>query len=112
MNKGAGGVSALIKAGLNACKAGYQPESAYFECLHEMKLLSICRKADWFARYSICDTAEYGDYKVGNRIITEETKKEMKKCLPKSKTEALQRMIWKPPGVLILTQEEKWKESI
>ena len=40
-------------------------------------------------RYSISDTAEYGDYKVGNRIITEETKKEMKKCLPKSKTEAL-----------------------
>ena len=112
-----GGVSALIKAGFETLvKAGYQPESAYFECLHEMKLIIdlVVEGGLSFMRYSISDTAEYGDYKVGNRIITEETKKEMKKCLPKSKTEALpENGFWKTkPGVLILTQEEKWKESI
>ncbi|HHT83581.1 MAG: ketol-acid reductoisomerase [Christensenellales bacterium] len=79
-----GGVSALIKAGFETLvKAGYQPESAYFECLHEMKLIIdlVVEGGLSFMRYSISDTAEYGDYKVGNRIITEETKKEMKKVL-------------------------------
>lgn len=79
-----GGVSALMKAGFETLvEAGYQPESAYFECVHEMKLIIDLVNAgglSWM-RYSISDTAEYGDYVVGNRIITEETKKEMKKVL-------------------------------
>lgn len=73
-----GGVTALIKAGFETLvEAGYQPESAYFECLHEMKLIVdlINQGGLDYMRYSISDTAEYGDYAVGNRIITEDTKK-------------------------------------
>ncbi|MCL2602837.1 MAG: ketol-acid reductoisomerase, partial [Treponema sp.] len=60
-----------------------QPESAYFECVHEMKLIIdlVVKSGLSFMRYSISDTAEYGDYSVGSRIITEETKKEMRKVL-------------------------------
>lgn len=79
-----GGVSQLMKAGFETLvEAGYQPESAYFECLHEMKLIIDLVVAGGlsFMRYSISDTAEYGDYKIGKRIITDETKKEMKKVL-------------------------------
>lgn len=79
-----GGVTALMKAGFETLvEAGYQPESAYFECIHEMKLIIdlVVQGGLSFMRYSISDTAEYGDYTVGNRIITEETKKEMKKVL-------------------------------
>lgn len=79
-----GGVSALMKAGFETLvEAGYQPESAYFECVHEMKLIIdlVIKGGLSFMRYSISDTAEYGDYMVGNRIITEDTKKEMKKVL-------------------------------
>jgi len=79
-----GGVSALMKAGFETLvEAGYQPESAYFECIHEMKLIIDLVAAGGlsYMRYSISDTAEYGDYTVGSRIITEETKKEMKKVL-------------------------------
>ena len=79
-----GGVSALMKAGFETLvEAGYQPESAYFECIHEMKLIIdlVVKGGLSFMRYSISDTAEYGDYCVGKRIITEETKKEMKKVL-------------------------------
>lgn len=79
-----GGVAALMKAGFETLvEAGYQPESAYFECVHEMKLIIdlVVKGGLSFMRYSISDTAEYGDYKVGNRIITDETKKEMKKVL-------------------------------
>lgn len=79
-----GGVSALMKAGFETLvEAGYQPESAYFECVHEMKLIIdlVVKGGLSFMRYSISDTAEYGDYTVGERIITEETKKEMKKVL-------------------------------
>jgi ketol-acid reductoisomerase len=79
-----GGVTALMKAGFETLvEAGYQPESAYFECIHEMKLIIdlVVQKGISFMRYSISDTAEYGDYTVGKRIITEETKKEMKKVL-------------------------------
>ena len=79
-----GGVVALMKAGFETLvEAGYQPESAYFECVHEMKLIIDLVVSGGFSmmRYSISDTAEYGDYMVGNRIITEETKKEMKKVL-------------------------------
>lgn len=79
-----GGVSQLMKAGFETLvEAGYQPESAYFECLHEMKLIIDLVVAGGlsFMRYSISDTAEYGDYMIGKRIITDETKKEMKKVL-------------------------------
>ncbi|NLB38023.1 MAG: ketol-acid reductoisomerase [Clostridiales bacterium] len=79
-----GGVTALMKAGFDTLvEAGYQPESAYFECLHEMKLIIDLVNAGGlsFMRYSISDTAEYGDYSVGPRIVTGETKKEMRKVL-------------------------------
>ncbi len=79
-----GGVTALMKAGFDTLvEAGYQPESAYFECLHEMKLIIDLVNAGGmdFMRYSISDTAEYGDYTVGPRMVTDETKKEMKKVL-------------------------------
>ncbi len=79
-----GGVSALIKAGYETLvEAGYEPESAYFECLHELKLIVdlINMGGLSFMRYSVSNTAEYGDYEIGKRIITDETKKEMKKVL-------------------------------
>ncbi len=79
-----GGVTALMKAGFETLvEAGYQPESAYFECVHEMKLIvDLINKAGFAGmRYSISDTAEYGDYVTGPKIITEETKKTMKKVL-------------------------------
>ena len=79
-----GGVTALIKAGFETLvEAGYAPENAYFECMHEMKLIVDLMYQGGMAamRYSISDTAEYGDYMIGNRIVTEETKKEMKKVL-------------------------------
>lgn len=79
-----GGICALIKAGFEVLvEAGYQPESAYFECLHEMKLIVdlINQGGLSYMRYSISDTAEYGDYQVGERIITEDTKNEMRQVL-------------------------------
>ena len=79
-----GGVTALMKAGFETLvEAGYEPESAYFECVHEMKLIVDLIYAGGFAgmRYSISDTAEYGDYETGKRLITDDTKKEMKKVL-------------------------------
>jgi ketol-acid reductoisomerase len=79
-----GGVTELMKAGFETLvEAGYQPESAYFECVHEMKLIIDLINQGGFSymRYSISDTAEYGDYKTGKRIITEDTRKEMKKIL-------------------------------
>ena len=79
-----GGVTALMQAGFETLvEAGYKPENAYFECIHEMKLIVdlIFEKGFAGMRYSISDTAEYGDYVTGPRIITEETKKEMKKVL-------------------------------
>ncbi|HEY9885978.1 MAG TPA: ketol-acid reductoisomerase [Vampirovibrionales bacterium] len=79
-----GGLSALIKAGFETLvEAGYQPEMAYFECLHEVKLIVDLIYEGGLAnmRYSISNTAEYGDYVTGERLITEETKKEMKKVL-------------------------------
>ena len=79
-----GGVTALMKAGFETLvEAGYAPESAYFECVHEMKLIVdlIYKGGSSMMRYSISDTAEFGDYETGKRIITEETKKEMKKVL-------------------------------
>ena len=79
-----GGVTELIKAGFETLvEAGYQPEIAYFECLHEMKLIVdlIYQGGFNYMRYSISDTAEFGDYTTGKRIITEETRQEMKRIL-------------------------------
>ncbi len=79
-----GGVVELMKAGFETLvEAGYEPESAYFECLHEMKLIidMVNQGGLSYMRYSISDTAEFGDYQVGKRIITDETRKEMKKIL-------------------------------
>jgi ketol-acid reductoisomerase len=79
-----GGASALVKAGFETLvEAGYQPEMAYFECMHELKLIVdlFYQGGLSYMRYSISNTAEYGDYTRGPRIVTEETKKEMKKIL-------------------------------
>ena len=79
-----GGVCALMKAGFDTLvEAGYQPESAYFECMHEMKLIIdlVVKEGMSFMRNSISDTAEYGDYTAGPRVITYETRKAMKGIL-------------------------------
>ena len=79
-----GGASELVKAGFDTLvEAGYQPEIAYFECLHELKLIVdlFYQGGINYMRYSVSDTAEYGDYMSGKRIITKETRKEMKKIL-------------------------------
>ena len=79
-----GGVSALIKAGFDTLvEAGYQPEVAYFECMHELKLIVdlIYRGGLSYMRYSVSDTAEYGDYTGGPRIVTQQTREEMRKML-------------------------------
>ena len=79
-----GGVCALMQAGFETlCEAGYDPRNAYFECIHEMKLIVDLIYQSGFSgmRYSISNTAEYGDYITGPKIITEETKKTMKKIL-------------------------------
>ncbi len=79
-----GGVTELMKAGFDTLvEAGYAPEMAYFECIHEMKLIVDLINSGGFAmmRYSISNTAEYGDYRTGKRLITEDTRKEMKQVL-------------------------------
>ena len=79
-----GGVVALMQAGFETLvEAGYDPRNAYFECVHEMKLIVDLIYQSGFAgmRYSISNTAEYGDYVTGPKIITEETRKTMKKIL-------------------------------
>ena len=79
-----GGVTALVKAGFETLTAaGYRPEMAYFECLHELKLIVdlMYRGGMQFMRYSISDTAEYGDYTRGPRVVTEETRAEMRRIL-------------------------------
>jgi ketol-acid reductoisomerase len=79
-----GGVTELIKAGFETLvEAGYQPEIAYFECLHEMKLIVDLIQQGGFSymRYSVSDTAEHGDYTGGRRIITDETRSEMRRML-------------------------------
>jgi ketol-acid reductoisomerase len=81
-----GGVSALVKAGFETLvDAGYQPEIAYFECLHELKLIVdlMYRGGLAYMRYSVSDTAEYGDYTGGPQIITEETRRTMRHMLEK-----------------------------
>ncbi|HEX4144344.1 MAG TPA: ketol-acid reductoisomerase [Pirellulales bacterium] len=79
-----GGVSALVKAGYETLvEAGYQPEMAYFECLHELKLIVdlFYQGGLNYMRYSVSNTAEYGDYTRGPRIVTDETRAEMKRIL-------------------------------
>jgi len=79
-----GGVSELVKAGFDTLvEAGYAPEIAYFECLHELKLIVdlFYQGGISYMRYSVSDTAEFGDYTRGNRIITEETREEMRQIL-------------------------------
>jgi ketol-acid reductoisomerase len=79
-----GGVSALVKAGFETLvEAGYQPEIAYFECLHELKLIVdlMYRGGLNYMRYSVSDTAEHGDYTGGPRIITEQTRQTMRQIL-------------------------------
>ena len=79
-----GGVSELIKAGFDTLvEAGYQPESAYFECLHELKLIVdlIYEGGLGWMRYSVSDTAQYGDMMIGKRIVNQQTRDEMKKVL-------------------------------
>ena len=84
-----GGASALVKAGFETLvKNGYQPEIAYFECMHELKLIVdlMYRGGLNYMRYSVSDTAEDGDYTAGPRIVTEETKKEMQRILDEIKS--------------------------
>ncbi len=84
-----GGVSELVKAGFDTLvEAGYAPEIAYFECLHELKLIVdlFYQGGISFMRYSVSDTAEYGDYTRGKRIITEETREEMRLILEEVQT--------------------------
>jgi ketol-acid reductoisomerase len=79
-----GGVTELMKAGFDTLvEAGYEPEMAYFECIHEMKLIIDLINSGGFAmmRYSVSNTAEYGDYRSGKRLITDDTRKEMKNIL-------------------------------
>ncbi|MAG94309.1 MAG: ketol-acid reductoisomerase [Planctomycetaceae bacterium] len=79
-----GGVSALVKAAFDTLvEAGYQPEMAYFECMHELKLIVdlFYQGGLNYMRYSVSNTAEFGDYTRGPRIVTDETRKEMKKIL-------------------------------
>ena len=86
-----GGVCALMQTGFEVlCEAGYDPRNAYFECIHEMKLIVDLIYQSGFAgmRYSISNTAEYGDYITGPKIITEDTKKAMKKILSDIQTGA------------------------
>ena len=84
-----GGVSALVKAAYETLvEAGYQPEMAFFECLHELKLIVdlFYQGGLSYMRYSVSNTAEYGDYTRGPRVVTAETKREMKKILDEIQT--------------------------
>ncbi len=89
-----GGVSELVKAGFDTLvQAGYQPEIAYFECMHELKLIVdlFYRGGLAYMRYSVSDTAEYGDYSRGPRVVNEQTRAEMKKILSEIQSGAFAR---------------------
>ena len=89
-----GGVSALVKAGFETLvEAGYQPEIAYFECLHELKLIVdlIYRGGLNYMRYSVSDTAEHGDYTGGPRLVTDGTRAEMRAMLEEIRSGAYAR---------------------
>ena len=91
-----GGVSALVKAGFETLvKAGYQPEVAYFECLHELKLIVdlMYRGGLSYMRYSISDTAEYGDYVSGPRIVDAHAKETMGKILDEIRSGAFAQQV-------------------
>ena len=90
-----GGVSALVKAGFETLvEAGYQPEVAYFECMHELKLIVdlMYRGGLNYMRYSVSDTAEHGDYTGGPRIITDETRQAMRQVLAEVRDGSYARM--------------------
>ncbi len=111
-----GGLSSLIKAGFETLvEAGYQPEIAYFECLHEVKLIVDLIYEGGLAkmRHSISDTAEYGDYVTGRRIVNEETKKEMKKVLQEIQEGTFARnFISRPPAASRpTTRSRRWAAS-
>ncbi len=89
-----GGVTALIQAGFETLvEAGYQPESAYFECLHELKLIvdMVYEGGMGWMRHSVSDTAEYGDYTRGPRMVSQETRQEMRRILREIQTGAFAR---------------------
>lgn len=110
-----GGVSELIKAGFDTLvEAGYQPESAYFECLHELKLIVdlIYEGGLSWMRYSVSDTAQYGDMMIGKRIVNQQTRAEMKKVLEEiqngqfAKNWLLENQVNRPTFNAIARQEE------
>ena len=109
-----GGVTALMQAGFETLvEAGYKPESAYFECIHEMKLIIdlVVKGGFSFMRYSISDTAEYGDYNTGHRLITDATKAEMKKVLSEIQDGSFARKWLKENVLSLLLKNTKRQES-
>ena len=109
-----GGVTALIQAGFETLtEAGYPPEMAYFECLHEMKLIVDLIYEGGIAnmRYSISNTAEYGDYVSGPRVITAETKKEMKRILADIQSGKFTKEFMGDRATQGAHQLEKWREE-
>ncbi|MFM9889300.1 MAG: ketol-acid reductoisomerase [Rickettsiales bacterium] len=109
-----GGVTALINAGFETLvEAGYPPEMAYFECLHEMKLIVDLLYEGGMAnmRYSISNTAEYGDYTAGPRVITAETKAEMKRILADIQSGKFTREFMGDRASQGAHNLEKWREA-
>lgn len=109
-----GGVTALVNAGFETLvEAGYPPEMAYFECMHELKLIVDLLYEGGMSnmRYSISNTAEYGDYVTGPRIITEETKKEMKRVLTDIQSGKFTRDFMADRATQGRHDLEKWREE-
>ena len=109
-----GGVTALVNAGFETLvEAGYPPEMAYFECMHELKLIVdlLYEGGMQNMRYSISNTAEYGDYVTGPRIITEETKKEMKRVLTDIQSGKFTRDFMADRATQGRHDLEKWREE-
>ena len=109
-----GGVTALVNAGFETLvEAGYPPEMAYFECMHELKLIVDLLYQGGLSnmRYSISNTAEYGDYVTGPRIITEETKKEMKRVLADIQSGKFTRDFMGDRATQGAHNLEKWREA-
>jgi ketol-acid reductoisomerase len=109
-----GGVTALVNAGFETLvEAGYPPEMAYFECMHELKLIVdlLYEGGMQNMRYSISNTAEYGDYVTGPRIITEETKKEMKRVLQDIQSGKFTRDFMGDRATQGAHNLEKWREA-
>lgn len=109
-----GGVTALVNAGFETLvEAGYPPEMAYFECMHELKLIVDLLYEGGMSnmRYSISNTAEYGDYVTGPRIITEETKKEMKRVLADIQSGKFTRDFMADRATQGRHDLEKWREE-